>query len=93
MERVDDVQRAHDVILKGRRSLDVTGVEEVEHFDSQEFLLQTVMGYLSVRGHDLYMKNVNVEDGLVSIEGKVEDLVYLDAPAGNKKPWFKSLFK
>src|SRR5699024_9007299 len=68
----------HDIILKGRRKLDITGVKQVESFDNEEFLLETVMGFLSIRGQNLHMKNLNVELGNVSIEGKILDLVYLD---------------
>ncbi|MFC0472892.1 sporulation protein YabP [Halalkalibacter kiskunsagensis] len=84
----------HDVILKGRRQLDITGVKQVESFDNEEFLLETVMGFLSVRGQNLHMKNLNVEQGNVSIEGKVYDLIYLDQNQQDKsKGFFGKLFK
>ena len=31
----------HDVTMKGRRLLDITGVKQVESFDNEEFLLET----------------------------------------------------
>ena len=34
----------HDVTMKGRRLLDITGVKQVESFDNEEFLLETVHG-------------------------------------------------
>ncbi|WP_227939119.1 sporulation protein YabP [Alkalihalobacillus deserti] len=84
----------HDVILKARRQLDITGVKQVESFDNEEFLLETVMGFLSVRGQNLHMKNLNVEQGIVSIEGKVYDLIYLDQNQQDKtKGFFGKLFK
>ncbi|WP_144451697.1 sporulation protein YabP [Halalkalibacter nanhaiisediminis] len=84
----------HDITLKGRRQLDITGVKQVESFDNEEFLLETVMGFLSVRGQNLHMKNLNVEQGIVSIEGKVFDLVYLEQGQQDKsKGFFGKLFK
>ncbi len=84
----------HDITLKGRRQLDITGVKQVESFDNEEFLLETVMGFLSVRGQNLHMKNLNVEQGIVSIEGKVFDLIYLDQGQQDKsKGFFGKLFK
>jgi sporulation protein YabP len=84
----------HDVTLKGRRQLDITGVKQVESFDNEEFLLETVMGFLSIRGQNLHMKNLNVEQGLVSIEGKIYDFVYLDQNQQDKsKGFFGKLFK
>lgn len=87
-------QVEHDVVMKGRRTLDITGVKQVESFDNEEFLLETVMGFLSIRGQNLQMKNLDVERGIVSIKGKVFDLVYLDEQHGEKaKGFFSKLFK
>lgn len=84
----------HDIILKGRKQLDITGVKQVESFDNEEFLLETVMGFLAIRGQNLHMKNLNVELGNVSIEGKILDLVYLDqGQQGKSKGFFGKLFK
>ncbi|SDJ16758.1 sporulation protein YabP [Natribacillus halophilus] len=84
----------HDIVLKGRKILEISGVKEVESFDSREILLETVMGYLAVRGKELYMKNLNVENGLASIEGKVDDLIYVDEHGhGKPKGFIGKLFK
>lgn len=84
----------HDVVMRGRRLIDITGVKQVESFDNEEFLLETVMGFLAVRGQNLQMKNLDVDKGIVSIKGKVFDLVYYDDHDGGKaKGFFGKLFK
>lgn len=84
----------HDVVMRGRRLLDITGVKQVESFDNEEFLLETVMGFLAIRGQNLQMKNLDVDKGIVSIKGKVYDLVYLDDRDGEKaKGFFSKLFR
>lgn len=84
----------HDITLRGRKQLDITGVKQVDSFDNEEFLLETVMGYLAVRGQNLHMKNLNVEQGNVSIEGKIYDLIYVDQnQQGKSKGLFGKLFK
>ena len=84
----------HDVIMKGRKLLDITGVKQVESFDNEEFILETVMGFLSIRGQNLQMKNLDVEKGVVSIKGKVFDLVYVDDQSGDKaKGFFSKIFR
>lgn len=84
----------HDVVLKGRRQLEITGVKHVESFDHEEFLLLTTMGFLAIRGQQLKMKNLNVEQGSVLIDGKISDLAYLDEQDGEKaKGFFSKLFK
>lgn len=84
----------HDVIMKSRRILDITGVKQVESFDNEEFLLETVMGFLSIRGQNLQMKNLDVEKGIVSIKGKFYDITYLDDQHSEKaKGFFSKLFR
>ncbi|KYD00915.1 sporulation protein YabP [Heyndrickxia sporothermodurans] len=84
----------HDVMMRGRKLLDITGVKQVESFDNEEFLLETVMGFLSIRGQNLQMKNLDVDKGVVSIKGKVFDLVYLDDHHGEKaKGFFSKIFR
>ncbi|WP_420810420.1 MULTISPECIES: sporulation protein YabP [Halobacillus] len=77
-----------------RRNLEISGVREVDSFDSEEFLLQTSMGYLVIRGHNLQMKNLDLEEGEVSIKGRVDEMTYLDENQGEKaKGLFSKLFK
>jgi sporulation protein YabP len=84
----------HDVIMRGRKLLDITGVKQVESFDNEEFLLETSMGFLAIKGQNLQMKNLDVEKGIVSIKGKIYDLVYLDEQHGEKaKGFFSKLFR
>ncbi|WP_273854091.1 sporulation protein YabP [Guptibacillus spartinae] len=84
----------HDLVMKSRKSLEITGVKHVDSFDNEEFLLETTMGFLAIRGQHLKMKNLNVEQGRVSIEGKIFDLSYLDHHEGEKaKGFFSKLFK
>lgn len=87
-------QGDHQVKMNNRRNLEITGVKEVDSFDAEEFLLQTNMGYLVVRGQNLQMKNLDVDQGLVSIKGKVYELTYLDEQHGEKaKGFFSKMFK
>ncbi len=93
-QRTKSSSPEHDVVMRGRRVLDITGVKQVESFDNEEFLLETTMGFLAIKGENLQMKNLDVESGNVSIKGKIFDLVYVDDPAGEKtKGFFGKLFR
>ncbi|MFC4558563.1 sporulation protein YabP [Virgibacillus kekensis] len=93
----DTTQRAnqeHFVKINNRKNLEITGVKEVDSFDNEEFLLETVMGYLIVRGQNLQLKNLDVGEGLVSIKGKIYELSYVDEQQQEKaKGLFSKLFK
>lgn len=87
------VNKEHHIKLKGRKQLEIVGVKEIDSFDNEEFLLETVMGYLIVRGHNLQLLNLDVEEGIVHIKGTVYDLAYLDEQQGKAKGFISKLFR
>lgn len=94
MEQGKPVKTPQELRMISRRTLDISGVGNVESFDNEEFLLETSCGFMTVRGHHLHMKNLNLEQGLVSIEGTIDSIVYLDGgPGGKSKGLFGKLFK
>ena len=83
-----------NMTLLNRKVLDLTGVTKVESFDSQLFVLKTVLGDLTVKGYGLHMKHLNLESGFATIEGNVNSLSYSDsAHAVKKKSLVSQLFK
>ncbi|MBP1950468.1 sporulation protein YabP [Virgibacillus litoralis] len=93
-DSVTRVQQEHIVKINNRKELEITGVKEVDSFDNEEFLLETVLGYLIVRGQNLQLKNLDVGEGLVSIKGKIYELSYVDEHQQEKaKGFFSKLFK
>lgn len=86
--------KQHDLHMRNRKALELSGVQNVESFDSEEFLLRTELGHLTIRGDHLHIKNLNLENGLLSLEGNVHSLIYLDPGAPNKtQGLFGKLFK
>jgi sporulation protein YabP len=93
---MDNVKGAkhQEIRMLNRKTLDISGVSNVESFDNEEFLLETECGFLAVRGQNLHMKNLSLEQKLVSIEGTIHSLVYLDGNIGAKsKGLFGKMFK
>ncbi|RJX36761.1 sporulation protein YabP [Paenibacillus pinisoli] len=87
-------QKNQDVKLINRKLLELTGVVNVESFDSEEFLLETELGFLTVTGQNLHIKHLSLDQGLVAIEGLIHSLAYLDGAAASKsKGLFGKLFK
>ncbi|CAM3960139.1 sporulation protein YabP [Cohnella lubricantis] len=87
--------KRQEIHLLNRKVMDISGVNNVESFDNEEFLLETEFGFLTVRGQNLHMKNLSLEQGMVTIEGLIHSLVYLDgnAAATKSKGLFGKLFK
>ena len=68
----------HHVILEGRESLSVSGVEEVESFDENTIIMTSVKGTLVVRGEDLHIEKLSLDGGDLRVEGVVDSLSYED---------------
>ncbi|HZW67848.1 MAG TPA: sporulation protein YabP [Pseudogracilibacillus sp.] len=84
----------HRVIIHNRNEVEINGVKEVDSFDHEEFLLETTMGYLLVRGRNLQLKSLHVEEGIVQIEGKLNEMLYVDEQIEERaKGLFSKLFK
>lgn len=86
MEEAYQGRTNHEVVMVGRNTLDITGVVSVESFDTEEFLLHTECGYLGIRGNNLHIKNLNLEEGRVAIQGEIYEMSYLDdGSSGSEK--------
>ncbi|AWB42822.1 sporulation protein YabP [Paenibacillus sp. CAA11] len=70
--------KPQEIKLYSRKLLEISGVNNVESFDSEEFQLQTELGRLVIRGQNLHIKNLDLEQGFVAIEGTVHALSYLN---------------
>lgn len=68
----------HHVILEGRASLSVSGVEEVESFDENAIVMRTSQGTLVVRGEELHIEKLSLDGGDLRVEGMVDSLTYED---------------
>lgn len=68
----------HMISLNERKSLTITGIKKIENFDEEEFLLDTVMGHLLIKGDNLELLKMDSIQGNVSIKGLVNSFVYVD---------------
>ncbi|MEI7027669.1 sporulation protein YabP [Paenibacillus sp. y28] len=86
--------KRQEVHLVNRKLLEISGVRKVESFDSDHFLLDTECGLLEVKGQNLHIKNLSLEQGLVAIEGVVRLVAYVEAGGQEKgKGLLGKLFK
>lgn len=85
----------HRLVLINQEKMDVTGISRVESFNPEEILLETDLGLISIKGEDLDMRNLNLEQGVVEIVGFVTDIIYTGQKAGGagRKGFFERIFK
>jgi sporulation protein YabP len=92
---VDPVKvKRQEIKMLNRNLLEISGVIKVDSFDSLQFFLETECGFLKIKGQNLHIKNLSLEQGLVAIEGTIHELIYVDENIqGKSKGLLGKLFK
>ena len=96
MEKQDTLTSySHGISLVERKNLIITGVKKVENFDTEQFLIETSMGFIVVKGSELELVKLDTVQGNVSIRGTVNGINYLEDNAKKSKESsiFNRLFK
>lgn len=84
-----------NVIIKDRKSIEITGIKQVDSFDNQEFLLDTVVGYLHIKGKNLTLGKMDNDNKEVIINGTIDSVGYVESivKGAGKEKFMKKLFK
>lgn len=72
-------KKPSNLTMENRKNLSVTGVVEVIRFNEDEINLNTTMGKLTIKGKDLKMNKLDVENGDVIIVGAIDSCIYLSS--------------
>ena len=83
----------HNLIMENRAKLSLTGVKDIHSFDDELVLVETEMGILTIKGSDLKMNKLNIENNELIVEGKILALVYSDNETLKKGNMFGKIFK
>ena len=68
----------HSINVLERKNILVTGVKKIESFDDEEFLMETVMGFLVLKGEGLELLKLDTMQGNVSIKGLLKSFSYVE---------------
>jgi sporulation protein YabP len=84
----------HGVTIDRRESINVTGVTDVISFDEESVIGETEMGVIIIRGVNLHVKRINLENGELSVSGEIDGISYENpGTAGKSKSLMGRLFK
>lgn len=72
------IVRAHRLELDSRRSLNITGVTDIDSFDEETVALFTDVGELIIKGSSLHIGRIDVDSGELSLDGEIDSLEYTD---------------
>ena len=77
MDKMDSLNNLnHNITINERKNIIISGVKKIESFDNEEFLLETTMGNISIKGEELEIIKLDTYQGTVSIKGTINSLIY-----------------
>ena len=82
----DDINvsiKKHGIIISGRKSATLTGIESIDGFDDQSIVMKTVADVLSIQGSELHVDKFDASTGDMTVSGNIDAVVYYDV---KKKP-------
>jgi len=62
-------ENRYQIIMTNREHVVIEGVEHVASFDEEEIILETKMGLLLLKGENLHIIQLNLEEGNLVVEG------------------------
>ena len=92
MDKIDNYNLT--ITLVERKSIVISCVKKIENFDDEEFLIESTMGYIIVKGNGLELLKLDTLSGNVSIKGKINSIAYIeDKKPSKEEGMFSKLFK
>lgn len=83
----------HKVVVDNRGRIEISGVLNVDSFDDQEIVLETEQGLLAMRGEEMHIKHLNLEQGQLLIEGFLLEMAYSEKKGFLRKERGKSFIE
>ena len=77
--------RAQNLILENREKLHISGVIDVESFNDECVVVDTELGLLIVKGIDLHINKLRIDNSELGIEGEIISCEYSDRDGSRNK--------
>ncbi len=84
--------KTQNIHIEDRNRISISGVEQVDSFNETTILLSTIKGELSIKGEELNISKLNLDDGSVKISGMINSISYI-SKEGAPKNFIGKIFK
>ncbi|MDP4183318.1 MAG: sporulation protein YabP [Bacillota bacterium] len=92
-KKVIKQQKVQNIILECRERLSISGVLDVISFNDESVIVDTELGVLTIKGEDLHINKLNLDNSELSIEGEICLMEYSDRESSRSGGFFAKLFK
>lgn len=83
----------HSIAIDKRENVIVAGVLDVISFDEESVIAETELGVVVIKGANLHVKRINLENGELLVMGEIDGISYENASGGKAKSIVGRLFK
>ncbi len=86
-------KQTHEIKLKERQVFLATGIVHVDNYDEKEVSMQTTYGMLKIKGEELTIESLNLNDGVLELKGQIDELIYFQQQGKKAKGIMQRIFK
>lgn len=86
-------RKPHSIQWKDRMQGSVSGVTDVLSFDEHSVILETEQGMLTIKGKDLHIGKLMLDQGEVELEGTPDSVVYSGSSPAAKGSLIRRMFR
>lgn len=85
----------HTLTMEEREKMQIGGVLEVLSFDEEGVMMETSCGLLVLKGAELHIGRLDLEEGEVTVNGTIDSIDYSDGSVsgGRAHPLLGKLFR
>ena len=83
----------HNLLIEDRKQITITEVADVDSFDEETILLSLHGGGLLLKGQDLHIQKLDIEEGKAIITGTVNSAAYTAKREKSEGGLLKKLLK
>jgi len=69
---------SHEIKVTDRNIMSFSGIKKINSFDNEEFLMESNMGMILLKGEKLEIIKLDTHDGNVRIKGRLNSITYME---------------
>jgi sporulation protein YabP len=83
----------HNIYIEDRKQITITEVTDVDCFDEESILLSIQNGGILLKGQDLHIQKLDLDEGKALITGSVNSVAYTEKREKTEGGFLKKMLK
>ena len=86
-------ERRHFLSISDRKNFFLEGAKDLESFDDKSIVVFTDRGVLTIKGNELHIKAINLEEEKLEVTGNISSIAYNDGKGKSPRKGGESFLK